>query len=57
VSQINVCSRKFENEDIKPFNLNYMQGYWHQKILKSIDLVDLQDSSKHDLSDSLDEDE
>lgn len=57
VSQIHVCSRQFDNEGIKPFNLNEMQGYWHQKILKSIDLADLQYSSKHDLSDSFDVDE
>lgn len=57
VSQIHVCSRQFDNEGIKPFHLNEMQGYWHQKILKSIDLADLQESSKHDLSDSLDVDE
>lgn len=57
VSQIHVCSRQFDNEGIKPFNLNEMQGYRHQKILNSIDLTDPQDSSKHDLSDSLDVDE
>lgn len=57
VSQIHVCSRQFDNEGIKPFHLNEMQGYWHQKILKSIDLAELQESSKHDLSDSLDVDD
>ncbi|KAH9302626.1 hypothetical protein KI387_014209 [Taxus chinensis] len=57
MAQIYVCFRQFDNEGIKSFNLNEMQGYWHQKILKSSDLADLQDYSKHELSDSFDLDE
>ncbi|KAH9306085.1 hypothetical protein KI387_010489, partial [Taxus chinensis] len=57
MAQIYVCFRQFDNEGIKSFNLNEIQGYWHQKILKSIDLADLQDYCKHELSDSFDLDE
>ncbi|GLJ22572.1 hypothetical protein SUGI_0424850 [Cryptomeria japonica] len=57
MGQIHVCFRQFDNEGIKSFSLNEMQGYWHQRILKSIDLADLQDYSKQELSDSFDLDE
>ena len=43
---------------IKSFDLNQLEGYWHQKVLSSIDFLLPQSSPKHDLtSDSWDLDE
>lgn len=29
-----VCSRQFDNDDVKPFDISQIKGYWKQQILK-----------------------
>lgn len=54
-NQLHICYRQFDNDVIKPFDISQLEGYWHQKVLASIDLPVHQSSPRYDLtSDSLD---
>lgn len=57
-AQLYMCYRQFDNGVIKSFDLSQLEGYWHQKVLSSTDVLLLRFSPKHDLtSDSWDLDE
>ena len=54
-AQLYICYRQFDNDVIKSFDLSQFEGYWHQKVLSSTDVLLPQYSPKHDLtSDSWD---
>ncbi|KAJ7516104.1 hypothetical protein O6H91_22G043200 [Diphasiastrum complanatum] len=38
MADVHLCSRQFDGEGIKPFNICEVKGYWHQKALISLDL-------------------
>ncbi|KAJ7518075.1 hypothetical protein O6H91_21G053800 [Diphasiastrum complanatum] len=38
MADIHLCSRQFDGEGIKPFNICEVKGYWHQKAFKTLDL-------------------
>ncbi|KAI5436285.1 hypothetical protein KIW84_022669 [Lathyrus oleraceus] len=31
-----VCSKKFDNDDVKPFDITQIKGYWRQEILRHV---------------------
>jgi len=57
-AQLYMCYRQFDNGVIKSFDLSQLEGYCHQKVLFSTDVLLPRYSPKHDLtSDSWDLDE
>lgn len=32
-----VCSNQFDNDDVKPYDITHIKGYWKQKILRCMD--------------------
>lgn len=57
-AQLYMCCRQFDNGIIKSFDLSQLEGYQHQKVLSSTDVLLLRFSPKHDqTSDSWDLDE
>ena len=49
-AQLYMCYRQFDNDVIKSFDLSQFEGYWHQKVLSSTDVLLPQYSPKHDLT-------
>ncbi|XP_020519944.1 uncharacterized protein LOC18429059 isoform X3 [Amborella trichopoda] len=52
-----LCHREIDNDDIKPYNITQLQGYWNQKILSYMYTSTQNDYSNHLPSPSLSNDE